>query len=334
MSTKKNLSEDFVKQEFLNLIPELERWGAQVDKVLNVFVTTCFNAVEHVQFKANHRVKGLESYCTKVLKRKDYESPLLETTDKVGTRVVVLDSKDVEVVSNYVMETNEWEICEQSRDTEQEILSQPDVFTYQSNHFIVKPNKSYQTCVDKNLLTCEIQIRTILQHAYAEISHDTVYKKTTIRNSKAKRMLASSMAFLEAADEKFLQIYDAMENSSDMFSSFQDKLISLYKACDGTYDSNNFDVALANQILIMYDDEQLNQIFEKLEEFCTNPTNGIQKIIFCFKEKNILFKHPIVLVTLYGIVNFQTHTIRNWSLNYESLITIIKAMGFSTNILD
>ena len=202
MATNIKLKEEDVRQQFAEISKELDRWGAYVDKVLNEYLENCFFGHEHIQNHACHRVKDIDSYCEKVLLRYHFNNPLLETTDKVGTRVVLLDRNDVRLVSDFVRNSDAWVMQEQTRDTDDVILQQPDVFTYQSDHFIVKPKPEFKTIADRDLLTCEIQIRTILQHAYAEISHDTVYKKNSVTNNKAKRILASSMAMLETADEK------------------------------------------------------------------------------------------------------------------------------------
>lgn len=63
-------SEEQVRSEFESLKPELEEWGEYVDGVLNDYLKNAFDSSEHVQRNACHRVKGLESYCQKVLLRK------------------------------------------------------------------------------------------------------------------------------------------------------------------------------------------------------------------------------------------------------------------------
>lgn len=268
-------SEEQVRSEFISLLPELEEWGAYVDGVLNDYLKRTFRSSEHVQRNACHRVKGLESYCQKVLLRKPSTNPILETIDKVGTRVVLLTSHDVEKVSEFVQNCNKWEVKEKSRDYLDEIFHDPSVFGYQSNHFIVMPLSDYQGKSDRGLLTCEIQVRTILQHAYAEISHDTVYKKSSVDNPRAKRMLASSMALLEATDEKFNQIYAEINQMDTFYYRFQVNLTDIYKSFVPEYNIDGYNSDLAMRLFSIYTKEEQIRIFDEIKGFVDNDKERI-----------------------------------------------------------
>ena len=333
MDNVKTPSEEQVRSEFLALKPELEKWGMIVDEILNAHLRVAFASREHVQREACHRVKEIESYCQKVLLRKSSPNPILEITDKVGTRVVLLTSCDVEQISQFVIGCDRWLVKEQSRDYLDEIFHEPSVFGYQSNHFIVQPLEEYKTDADRNLLTCEIQVRTILQHAYAEISHDTVYKKTSVDNPKAKRMLASSMALLEAADEKFNQIYKEINSMNTFYYSMQVNLVKMYKSFVPDYNENDYNTKLAMMLLNMYTIDQLKQISEKIEEFVDDDKERIGEQIKFYKDKSIIFKHPIVLVALYGISELQTTTWSNWPFSYAAIEDVVSAMGYSIDSL-
>lgn len=322
-------SEDQVRSEFLALEPELERWGEVIDKILNDYLEGAFSSIEHVQRNACHRVKNIDSYCQKVLLRKPSANPILETKDKVGTRVVLLTSDDVEKVSNFILECDKWIIEERSRDYLDEIFNEPEVFGYQSNHFIVRPLPDYQCTVDKFFLTCEIQVRTILQHAYAEISHDTVYKKSSVDNPKAKRMLASSMALLEAVDDKFVQIYKETNSMDTFYYSMQLNLVKMYKTFVPDYNENDYNTKLAMMLLNIYTIEQQKQISENIGGFVDDDKERIGEQIHFYREKSIIFKHPIVLVALYGISELQTTTWLNWPLSYGAIEDVVSAMGYS-----
>lgn len=329
MDKVKTPSEEQVRSEFLALMPELEKWGNTVDNILNEHLRDAFVSTEHVQRKADHRVKGIESYCQKVLLRKPSANPILETTDKVGTRVVLLTSHDVEKISQFVRNCERWHLKDQSRDYLDEIFHEPSVFGYQSNHFIVQPLPEYETDADRNLLTCEIQVRTILQHAFAEISHDTVYKKSSIDNPKAKRMLASSMAMLEAADEKFNQIYTEINGMDSFYYQFQTNLTDIYKSFVPDYKADDYNTDLAMKLIKIYTQKEQAEIFKKLPDFIAGEKEKIGDQIAFYKGKSVLFAQPIVLVALYGISELQTKTWEKWPLSYDSIVDIITAMGYS-----
>ena len=325
--------EQTVRKEFLELQPELEKWGAMVDEVLCKFLKVAFTSCEHVQMKPSHRVKNVDSYCEKVLIRKPKDCPLLETTDKVGTRVVLLDTSDVDKVCDFIEHCEAWHVQEHAKDIDLIILEHPEEFSYQSDHYIVKPKKNYEATCKLDLLTCEIQVRTILQHAYAEISHDTMYKKDVTLSNQYKRKLASSMAFLEAADEKFVQIYKGMEEVNDYRTSLQSQLIQAYKSIIVDYDENKYNVEITLPLAKLFEESTLKEFIDELESFMQNQFELVHCAITRYKEEDILFRHPVIVMALYMIMNYQTMLVDKWPYNYESLVHVVKGMNLSEEIL-
>ena len=90
-------------------------------------------------------------------------------------------------------------------------LLQEERFGYQSEHYLVKLS-SKRTALpeyEPHLgLVAEVQVRTILQHAWAEIEHDIQYKSSiTIPNTIRRRFMALA-GVLEIADREFQAIQD------------------------------------------------------------------------------------------------------------------------------
>ena len=314
---------------------ELDKWGEYVDNVLNNFVNALFSSKEHVQVSAQHRVKDCDSLCKKILYRgKKYEFPFLDVTDKVGTRLVLLNSADVDSVSQFIKKNQEdWIVVECAREVNNEILKQPEVFSYQSNHFIVKPNSNYQATIDNQYLTCEIQVRTILQHAYAEVSHDTIYKKHVEKSTAVKRRLASSMAFIEAADEKFIQIYKEMNMMDDIYTKLQNHLISLFRIYIPDFKQDTYDVALSSLLLGLLDEQELKEVEENIGVFSHTNQPLILNGIKLYRDTCLLFSQPIAIFAAYIIVNYQSKTIQHWPFDYESLRILVSSMNISDDIL-
>lgn len=327
------IDEQKTRDEFIALQPELENWGTHVDEVLCNFLEKAFPSCEHVQMKPHHRIKNVDSYCEKVLLRKPKEHPLLETTDKVGTRVVLLDTTDVNKVCKFIEKCNVWIVQEHAKDIDQIISEHPEEFTYQSDHYIVRPNNNYPTECDIKLLTCEIQVRTILQHAYAEISHDTMYKKDISLSNQYKRKLASSMAFLEAADEKFVQIYKGMEEYNDNRTVLQNKLIVAYKTIITDYDKSKYNVEIALPLIKLLEKDEIQDFNEDLDGFMQKQKVLVQSAIQKYKDIDILFRHPVIIMALYMIFNYQDTLIEKWPYNYDSLMHVVKGMNLSDDIL-
>ena len=203
-----NSKEEKILSSFSEIEAKLENWGTFVDtklmEVLSDFIETCI-----VKIPPRHRVKDKISFLYKALyRKKTYENPILDIEDKIGTRVVVLKSSDVDDVAEKIAESSFW-ISKTTRDIRREIEDSPKLFDYQSVHIVVSPTNETADYPDeiKPLLTCEIQIRTLLQHAFAEISHDSTYKGPYKNDREIIRSLSKSMALMEATDDYFCNIF-------------------------------------------------------------------------------------------------------------------------------
>ena len=88
-------------------------------------------------------------------------------------------------------------------------LLQQERFGYQSVHFIVRLNAQrlalpeYQRFIGSK---AEIQVRTILQHAWAEIEHDIGYKSSHVIPTVIRRRFAALVGMLEIGDREFQAI--------------------------------------------------------------------------------------------------------------------------------
>lgn len=151
------------------------------------------------------RVKDFNSFSDKVT-RKNYQAPFEENEDFVGIRIIVYYPDEIDRIV---------EIIDREFDVQNsENKSQPlevDRFGYRSFHKIIKvPEEWTSTPNYRNLgsYKCEIQIRTILMHAWAEIEHQLQYKNEASVPTELKRKLFMLSAKLEEADEQFQGLRD------------------------------------------------------------------------------------------------------------------------------
>lgn len=175
------------------------------------------------------RVKEVSSAMGKV-GRKNYDDPIKQMTDLVGVRFVVLLSEHIEVVSRIVNAEESWRVVT-SRDFQEEIEKNPKLFDYQSQHFEVRPRDDLSldgTLVTKDMC-CEIQIRTLLQHAYAELVHDSIYKLVGQVPPKAVRQVAKSMALMETTDELFCNTMQILTDANKPRNDFYDDLVAIFR---------------------------------------------------------------------------------------------------------
>ena len=139
-----------------------------------------------------------------------YKNPLSDITDLAGVRVITFFPKTVSEVCQLIQE--EFEVIERVDHTAS--AAREDCLGYLSVHYLVRPVANRNRLPEYRKfagLTAEIQVRTVLQHAWAEIEHDIRYKSpSTIPRAISRRFMALA-GLLEIADREFeaIQTEDA-----------------------------------------------------------------------------------------------------------------------------
>ena len=326
-------NETDIKKQFEDLKPTLKEWGAFVDATLQAFLDSLGYSFERIQRKPESRVKDVTSYVQKALYRgKNYTNPIKDITDKVGTRVVLLNFDDVKVVSDFIEKCSEWIVKEKSQDIDYIREHKPSEFGYQSNHYVIAPKEPRYSKELCEILTCEVQVRTLLQHAYAETSHDTVYKSGHAEDPQILRGLAVTMAFLETADEKIKIIYEKAKNVKTKRACLINLAKELYRTFVPSYKDESYDAGMTEAFIAIFDKDYEDQAIAELSEFTKKYETDIIAAL-TQASLSLLFKQPVIMLAFFGIVKRQTYTIEHWPYSYESLKETIRAMGISEDIL-
>lgn len=148
------------------------------------------------------RTKEHESLNKKIDKKQGKYSSLDDITDLVGIRIISYLESDVDVIAKLI--SKEFIIDPKNSIDKRELNI--DQFGYKSLHLVVNLNNSRAGLTeykDYKSLKCEIQIRSILQHAWAEIEHDLGYKGNSAIPDQYKRNFNRLAALLETADIEF-----------------------------------------------------------------------------------------------------------------------------------
>lgn len=209
--------EDFLERWFAER-PLVQAWGKFVAQKLVECVAPRVAPVStdiFIRIPMNPRVKGEGSLVTKAFYRgKEYQDPLAQITDKVGVRLVVLLAKEIDVVAAAIEGCPEWE-ASKDRDFEAERAAKPTVFDYQSVHYVVRARNATDVAgVTVPAGTpCEVQVRTLLQHAHSEVTHDTLYKPSVIKTAEMQRAASKSMALIEIANDYFEELMELVERN-------------------------------------------------------------------------------------------------------------------------
>ncbi|TKH21952.1 GTP pyrophosphokinase, partial [Bacillus cereus] len=162
------------------------------------------------------RTKDVDSFAKKASKDK-YSDPKSEILDLAGIRITAYVESDVNKICE-VLE-REFEIIQEHSVNKAEILKYNEV-GYRSVHYIAKLDSARMKLPEYRRLDAffEIQVRTILQHAWAEIEHDRNYKfegAELPEHAQIKRRFALLAGQLELADREFDSIVKDIEHYSD-----------------------------------------------------------------------------------------------------------------------
>ncbi|WP_436491562.1 GTP pyrophosphokinase [Chitinophaga sp. ARDCPP14] len=150
------------------------------------------------------RVKTKDSLETKI-KIKNKYTDLNQITDLVGIRIITMFEDQVDVVADLVAR----EFMVDKENSVDKRMKKFDQFGYLSLHYVVKISDARAALTEYRPFkdfSFEIQIRSILQHAWAEIEHDIGYKGVEEIPDIIRRDFARIAALLETADIEFSRL--------------------------------------------------------------------------------------------------------------------------------
>lgn len=165
------------------------------------------------------RTKSVGSFAAKargILAADPAADPLLKVTDQVGVRVITYVQRDIDAVADLLSE--QFTVLD-DRDLGEETAA-AGRFGYASRHLLV--SRAVGAAGDAvagdptayEPLTCaSIQLRTVLQHAWAEFEHDIRYKGTVPPEQvpDLDRRFTLAAGLIELADREFGAIRDRLQ---------------------------------------------------------------------------------------------------------------------------
>lgn len=159
-----------------------------------------------------HRCKAAESLAGKLSRPEKAYSSLSEITDLAGLRITTYFAGDVDLVADIL--EREFHV-DPDASVDKRKYADPDRFGYSSLHYVVRLLPARTRLLEYSRfdgLKCEIQVRSILQHAWAEIEHDLGYKSAAGVPAEVRRRFARVASLLELADDEFGQIRIALKD--------------------------------------------------------------------------------------------------------------------------
>ncbi|WP_290459764.1 GTP pyrophosphokinase [Romboutsia ilealis] len=322
------------KQEFIKKFNNeklmYECWGEYVGNIIISHITkhNKLNPKTLLQIPAVPRVKELDSLLYKAFYREDknYKNPYDEIEDKVGIRFVVLYKNDVTIINNAIEDINIWNVSK-DRDFEEQREINPEYFGYESVHYIVrnKDDIKVDDIIIKANTPCEIQIRTLLQHAYCQVSHNTMYKKSVV--NKSKRTLSRSMAIIESADIFFEEVKTVVNQEEKEYKDLLYDLTEYYNTfCQNLSVEDKFN----NMIIETFRDFLYKDIIKDIKNFIESK-KYIKKSIKDLSTDVLIYRQPIILLMYFLVWNKRNMVEELWPITFEELEYIYTDLGISFN---
>jgi GTP pyrophosphokinase len=157
------------------------------------------------------RMKSRDSSLKKVGRKPASYRVIDDMTDLAGVRIITYFSDQVDSVAKVIEEEF---VVDAANSVDKRDALDPDQFGYLSLHYVVALSIARCALTEYHALQglkAEIQIRSILQHAWAEIEHDLGYKTATELPRSVRRQFARLAGLLELADGEFVAIRSAID---------------------------------------------------------------------------------------------------------------------------
>jgi len=205
MSDASKITPEQHRQQIETYRARFDRYRTYANVLKRVLETACTVAIPEASIQS--RAKTLSSFAEKCARRfAKYPDAVNQFTDLCGARIVVQTLEQVAAVREFIEQN--FEILE--RDDKALQLSE-DKFGYRDLHYVLRllPDRCKALGVGDDErqaigdLPAELQVRTWLQHAWADTFHDRLYKNAFTLSQELRRSGALLAALMEEGDRNF-----------------------------------------------------------------------------------------------------------------------------------
>ncbi|MBO4475899.1 MAG: hypothetical protein J5737_04175 [Bacteroidales bacterium] len=188
--------------QYHSLLPAL----ARIEEIVPARLTEAFKEAGIIVAAVEHRIKTEESLSGKLRLKGGKYKDIYGITDLLGVRVITFYIDDVDKVASIVdrLFDIDWDNSIDKRKAHE-----IDSFGYLSLHYICSIPQSLYSDPEHpeiNRIRFEVQMRTVLQHAWANMNHDTGYKSGVEIPTIYLRNLSRLAGMLELVDDEFSRI--------------------------------------------------------------------------------------------------------------------------------
>lgn len=288
-----------------------EDLGVEIKELITQLLKT-----NGIQAKITYRLKDNDSLIKKIARK---SSTYNSIHDKVGVRIIAYFKKQMETIDNLLVENLNYLIKKRENmiDNQKE-----NEFGYQSIHY------DFCKIVDGMECFCEVQLRTICQDNWSELSHELAYKTEIDLPKNIIREMNALSALFELADNQFQLIQNLI---SDLPDTNPVKILNYLEKFFYTYLGSHYDKELSLYFLKHIENlyENTNPLLT-LDEFINSYRENIEKIVQEYSN-NLFFTQPEIIIILEQLQNKKYKFISYWNTLYpiEELEEIANAWGTS-----
>lgn len=203
-----NVKDRMIMDEYRTQKDDFIRLGETVHTMLRSMTKDAGIPVMSIE----HRIKDEKSLEGKLYRKGDGYQSLDDLTDILGARIICYFNDDVDKIGHLVEQTF---VIDWDKSSDKRALMKADSFGYLSLHYICSVPQEGDCPEEMCHKRFEIQIRTILQHAWSDINHDLGYKSQFGVPRAVTREFARLAGLLEIADNEFVRVRDDMNRYTE-----------------------------------------------------------------------------------------------------------------------
>lgn len=196
---------NYLLSEYDRLLPSYQKLLEISEDILNGAIGTL--EIEPMQITC--RIKSWESLYEKIMRKAGKYQEIHDITDIVGHRVIFYYSDQVDVFSKVLEKTF---VVDQYLSSDKRQLIPAMSFGYLSVHYVCTLPKDKGFPEELTEIPFEIQLRSVLQHTWAEIEHELGYKTDFSIPRDIQREFARIASLLEIADDRFNAVRKRIDN--------------------------------------------------------------------------------------------------------------------------
>ncbi|MBN1408880.1 MAG: tetratricopeptide repeat protein [Calditrichaceae bacterium] len=258
------------ERQKLNLL--YDRYRPQYENILRKTVRKINRLLIHTNIETTikYRLKSFNSFFNKMSHLRNGGNKPVAINDFIGIRVICPFLEDLSQVEQIIADN--FIILEVERKGEKNSFRE---FSYDSIHLLIDIEDEFDSGnLPHTRKVCEIQLRTILQEAWAEVEHELIYKANfSLLNESIKRKLASLNASLTLSDIIFQEIRD-----------YQKEIESRRQKCRTSIEEK---IEIPSDIFIMdpsfADIEETQQVYKNIP---IKPKSELERLLFDALEEH------------------------------------------------